>query len=272
MMAPLEVDGRVAVITGGASGIGQATVLALARSGCDIVVADVNDSRMSETVAEIEGFGRRALAVRCDVSRPEDLERLATAAVEGMGQVDILMNNAGVVVGGPLEEIPLRDWEWILGINLFGPIHGVHAFLPHFLARGSGHIVNTASFAGLMAHNPLTIPYDTSKFGVVGFSQGLALYLRPKGIGVSVLCPGYVHTNLSENYRFTGVEAGRAPQVPDRTVEAEDVGELVLAAIRENRFLILSQPEHRDILVRRMQDIDRHMARQLEVLAQAPSP
>lgn len=272
MMAPVEVDGRVAVITGGGSGIGRATALALARGGCHIVVADINTERMAETVAKVDVLGRRALAVRCDVSRPEELERLAAASIEAMGSVDILMNNAGVVVGGPLEQIPLGDWQWILSINLFGPIHGVRAFLPHFLDRGSGHIVNTASFAGLMAHNPLTIPYDTSKFGVVGFSQGLALYLRPRGIGVSVLCPGYVHTNLSENYRFSGMEAGRTPHVPDRTVEADQVGELVLAAIRENRFLILSQPEHRDILVRRMQDVDRHLARQLEVLAQSQPP
>lgn len=267
-MALMDLNGRVAVITGGASGIGRATALALARGGADIVVADLNQPRMDETVAEVEALGRRALAIGCDVSREEDLERLARLSVEGMGQVDILMNNAGVVVGGPLEKIPLKDWEWILGINLFGPIRGVRAFLPHFLARGSGHIVNTASFAGLMAHNPMTIPYDTSKFGVVGFSQGLALYLRPKGIGVSVLCPGYVKTNLSENYRLTGLEAKGPAQIPDRTVEAEDVADLVVEAIRENRFLILSQPEHRDILVRRMQDIDRHITRQLEVLAQ----
>jgi NAD(P)-dependent dehydrogenase (short-subunit alcohol dehydrogenase family) len=120
-----------------------------------------------------------------------------------------------------------------------------------------------------MAHNPLTIPYDTPKHGVVGFSAGLALYLRPRGIGVSVLCPGYVRTNLSENYRFVGLEAGGVGQVPDRIVEADDLAMKVVEAVREERFLILSQPEHRDILVRRMQDIDGHIARQIEVLSAA---
>jgi NAD(P)-dependent dehydrogenase (short-subunit alcohol dehydrogenase family) len=255
------------VITGGASGIGRAVALALAREGADIVVGDINEERTAETLKEIAALGRSALGVHTDVSKEADLETLAGRAIAEMGHVDLLMNNAGVVLGGPVEKIPLADWEWIIGVNLLGPIRGVRAFLPHMLERGSGHIVNTASFAGLMAHNPMTIPYDTTKHGVVGFSSGLALYLRPKGIGVSVLCPGYVRTNLPENYRFVGVDSNVAGRMPDAVVEADDLALKVVAAVRENRFLILSQPEHRDILVRRMQDIDRHIARQIEVLA-----
>jgi NAD(P)-dependent dehydrogenase (short-subunit alcohol dehydrogenase family) len=226
----------------------------MAREGADIVIADVNQERTAETLEDITALGRRAIGVRTDVSKEADLEALAERAVAEMGHVDLLMNNAGVVLGGPIEKIPLADWEWIIGINLLGPIRGVRAFLPHMLERGSGHIVNTASFAGLMAHNPLTIPYDTTKHGVVGFSSGLALYLR---------------TNLPENYRFVGVDSNVAGRMPDAVVEADDLALKVVAAVRENRFLILSQPEHRDILVRRMQDIDRHIARQIEVLAAA---
>src|SRR5262245_20799404 len=239
----------------------------MARRGADVVIADLNEDRMGATVAAVAALGRRSLGVRCDVSGDGELERLAERAIGEMGRVDLLMNNAGVVVGGPIEQVPMADWEWIVGVNLLGPVRGVRAFLPHMLARGSGYIVNTASFAGLVAHNPLTIPYDTTKHGVVGLSAGLALYCRPRGIGVSVLCPGYVETNLSENYRFSALEE-RAPHLmPDATVQPEDVAERVVEAVEAERFLILSQPEHARIWARRAQDVDAHIARQLEVLS-----
>lgn len=260
----MDWKGKVAVVTGGASGIGRACAMAFARRGCDVVVADVNAQRMASTVTEIESLGRRALAIRTDVSKDSDVEALAGDAVAEMGHVDLVMNNAGVVLGGPIEKISMSDWEWILGINLFGVIRGCRAFLPHLLERGSGHIVNTASFAGLMAHNPLTIPYDTSKFGVMGLSQGLALSLRPRGIGVSVLCPGYIQTNLGENRRMVGMEpeAG-ATRVADRVTTVEDLAARVVEAVEGNRFLVLSQVEHLDIVVRRWQDIDTHIDKQI---------
>ena len=263
----MNLDGAVAVITGGASGIGRACALAMARRGADVVVADVNEDRMAAAVAAVAALGRRSLGVRCDVSRDGDLEGLAERAIGEMGRVDLLMNNAGVLVGGPIEQVPMADWEWIVDVNLLGPVRGVRAFLPHMLARGSGYVVNTASFAGLVAHNPLTIPYDTTKHGVVGLSAGLALYCRPRGIGVSVLCPGYVETNLSENYRFSALEERGPLLMPDATVQPEDVAERVAEAVEAERFLILSQPEHARIWARRAQDVDAHIARQLEVLS-----
>jgi NAD(P)-dependent dehydrogenase (short-subunit alcohol dehydrogenase family) len=268
----MELADHVAVITGGASGIGRATALAMAGRGADVVIADVNDDRMRDTVAELEALGRRALGIRCDVSRDADLERLAATSIRELGRVDLLMNNAGVVAGGPIERIDMATWDWIIGINLLGPVRGVRAFLPHMLERGSGYIVNTASFAGLVAHNPLSIPYDTTKHGVVGLSAGLALYLKPKGIGVSVVCPGYIQTNLPENYRFVGLpDSGVGPaRVPDQTHLPEDLAGKIVEAVEAERFLILSQPEHKDVVVRRWQDIDRHIARQIEILAQQP--
>jgi NAD(P)-dependent dehydrogenase (short-subunit alcohol dehydrogenase family) len=264
----VNLEGAVAVVTGGASGIGRACVLAMARGGADMVIADVNQERMAGVVDEVRELGRRALGIPCDVSRDDEVARLAELAIAEMGQVDLLMNNAGVVLGGPFETIPMADWEWIVGINLLGPVRGVRAFLPHMLERGSGYIVNTASFAGLVAHNPLTIPYDTTKHGVVGLSAGLALYLKPKGIGVSVLCPGYVETNLSENYRFRGLDdpGSGSHRMPDATVRPEDVAERVVEAVEADRFLIVSQPEHARIWARRAQDVDAHIARQIEVL------
>src|ERR1700737_3736677 len=170
----------------------------------------------------------------------------------GGGGRDLLHEHPGLVLGGPMEKIPMADWEWIVNINLLGPVRCLRAFLPQMIERGSGYIVNTASFAGLVAHNPLTIPYDTTKHGVVGLSAGLALYLRPKGIGVSVLCPGYVETNLAEHYRFRGMDGvGVGPaQMPDAVVTPEDVAEKVIAAVEAERFLILSQPEHARIWAR----------------------
>src|SRR6266849_65471 len=127
----MQLAGKVAVITGGASGIGRGTALAMARRGADVVLADVNDRRLAEARAEIEGLGRRALAVHCDVARDADVERLAREALDAMGHVDVLMNNAGVVLCGALEEIAVADWEWEFGINVFGVVRGVRAFLPH---------------------------------------------------------------------------------------------------------------------------------------------
>ena len=265
----MELNEKVAVITGGASGIGRACALAMAGRGARIVIADVNDERTAQTLADIEGQGGWARGFDCDVTRDGQVERLAERVLGEVGRADLLMNNAGVLLGGPFEKIPLDDWRWIIDVNLLGPIRCLRAFLPHMLERGSGYVVNTASFAGLVAHNPLTIPYDTTKHGVVGLSAGLALYLRPKGIGVSVLCPGYVETNLSENYRFRGMEdAGLEPaRMPDSVVTAEEVADKVVEAVETGRFLILSQPEHARIWARRAQDVDAHIARQLEVLA-----
>lgn len=266
----MEFEGKVAVVTGGASGIGRACALAFAEQGADVVVADLNEERTAATVAEITQLGRRGLGVRTDVTKDGSVEALASDVIAAMGGVDLLMNNAGVVVGGPPERIPMEDWEWIVQVNLLGPVRGVRAFLPHFLERGSGYFVNTASFAGLVAHNPLSIPYDMTKHGVVGLSAGLALYCRPRGVGVSVLCPGYVETNLGENTRITGVELADGPQaVPDRVVRPDEVAARVVAAVRAERFLILSQDEHLAIVQRRWADIDHHILKQIEHIARA---
>jgi NAD(P)-dependent dehydrogenase (short-subunit alcohol dehydrogenase family) len=268
----MDLAGKVAVVTGGASGIGRACVLAFAQQGADVVVADRNEDRMEAVVQQVTELGRRALGLKTDVRDDGSVERMAEDAIGAMGAVDLVMNNAGVVVAGPPHEVSMDDWEWIVEINLLGPVRGVRAFLPHFLERGSGYFVNTASFAGLVAHNPLTIPYDMTKHGVVGLSAGLALYCRPRGIGVSVLCPGYVETNLAENTRVAGMDgsADGPSQVPDRVTTPDEVAGRVVDAIRDERFLILSQDEHLRIVQKRWQDIDRHIAKQLEHIASTP--
>ena len=242
----MQIEGKVAVVTGGASGIGRATAIELARRGADVVIVDIHDVRMEEVHREIDAMGRRALIMHCDISLDRDVEHLRREVLEEMGHVDILMNNAGVAVMGPPETVPPEDWEWILQVNLLGPVRGVRAFLPHMMERGTGYIVNTASIAGLYAYHWDTIPYITAKHGVVGFTEGLKLYTEPHGIKVSVLCPGLVSTNLVENARLAGVEDPAQWQTGLPTdfeaIEPERVGTIVADAIRDERYLILTHP------------------------------
>lgn len=241
----MEVNGAVAVITGGASGIGRATALELARRGADIVVADLNDTRIEEVRAEVEALERRFLGVHCDVAKDADVERLRDEALGTMGHVDIAMSNAGVAMLGPAEGLSMEEWDWILQINLLGVIRGARAFIPHMLERGSGYIVNTASVAGLYAYAWDHPTYITAKFGVVGFSEALALYLRPQGIGVSVLCPSLVTTNIADTARMGGADMEKwLGEMPlEEAIDAELVGPMVADAIRDDRYLILTDPD-----------------------------
>jgi NAD(P)-dependent dehydrogenase (short-subunit alcohol dehydrogenase family) len=269
----VKVAGEVAVITGGASGIGRGTALALARRGADIVLADVHAERLEQVANQVRAEGRRALAVRCDVSRAEDVSHLAEVAETQMGSVGILMNNAGVVLRGALEEISLEDWRWCLGINVFGAIHGIHAFLPRMVERRHGWIVNTGSVAGLIALTGEGAPYIASKFAVVGLTEALALYCRPFGIGVSLLCPGGVRTNLAETGRSIGmtpqreVAETRMAQAVQGGTEADpgQIGELVLNAVQDEKFLVLQDEFHAELVRRRAADLNAFMSWRLSV-------
>jgi NAD(P)-dependent dehydrogenase (short-subunit alcohol dehydrogenase family) len=279
----LDLNDRVAVITGGASGIGRATALALAGLGSHVVIADLNDRRLSETEAELVTFGQSVLAIHCDVARDDDMDRLASTVLDRLGRVDILMNNAGVVLRGALEQISLSDWQWSLDINLLGAVRGIKAFLGHMIERGSGHIVNTASAAGLFALTGEGAPYIAAKFAVVGLSEALALYARPLGVGVSVLCPGSVDTNLGETGRTIGMtpERAAAETALAESVQGsglmtpEQIAEMVVDAIRQNHFFILADPAHQPILERRVHDPNAFLEARLSSLtsssAQSPS-
>ena len=270
----MEVAGKVALVTGGASGIGRATALALARAGADVVLADVNDGRLAEAQADIAALGGRALAVHCDVAVDADVQRLVRVTQAELGAVDLLMNNAGVVLRGALEEIDLPDWEWCFSINLFGVVRGIRAFLPGMLARGRGYIVNTGSVAGLVALTGEGAPYVASKFAVVGLTEALALYCRPRGIGVSLLCPGGVATNLAETGRSIGMSPERevAETRVAQTVQGgaemqpSQVAECVLEAVRSERFLVLPDPVTEAVVRRRAADINAFLEARLAAL------
>ena len=201
-----DFRGKVSLITGAASGIGRETALELARRGSDIVLADINEEGLARVAAEIGALGRRALCVAGDISSKSDVAHLAEKAVKEMGRIDLLMNNAGVMFLGEARQMTLDTWEWIIGINIWGPIRLTHALLPHMVERKTGHIVTTASIAGLVG-TPGLAAYSLTKFAMVGFSEALRVELKPHGIGVSVVCPGPVQTNLNDHSRFGTEEA-----------------------------------------------------------------
>jgi NAD(P)-dependent dehydrogenase (short-subunit alcohol dehydrogenase family) len=272
----VEIEGTTAVVTGGASGIGRATALELARRGADVVVADIHEERLAEVVDSIESLGGRALAVPCDVTRDADVDTLAAAAFDAFGTVDIVMNNAGIAVLGPAYRVEMSEWERILQVNVLGLVRGVRAFVPPMVERGRGYVVNTASIAGVWAYSWDAAPYITSKFAAYGFTEALARSLRPLGVGVSVLCPGLVHTNLGENARFSGVPDEHQgswswfpPDMVETAVEPDAVGVLVCDAIGAEQFTIFTTAADAARYTTWRDDIDASLA---AAIAAAPTP
>src|SRR5438094_3650258 len=260
----VELRGRTTVVTGGASGIGRALTLRFAREGANVVVADVDEPGKAAVAGEAQALGVKALAVRTDVTELAQVQTLAARAFETFGAVHVLCNNAGVAAWGGLETATHRDWQWVLGVNLWGVIHGVEAFVPRMIARGEpAHIVNTASMAGLIASKGLGV-YNTSKYAVVGLSETLAKDLKPYRIGVSVLCPLGVQTQIrqSERNRPAALRNERderaAPvELIGRSLAPETVADMVLAAIHANELYVITHDESLEPLRRRFERIER---------------
>ena len=260
MTAFVDLDGAAAVVTGAGSGIGRACALSFARRGARVVVSDVSGERANAVANEIVAAGGRAVGRVCDVSDVGDLERLRDTCLEQYGAVDVVMNNVGVIAMGPPESLPLEEWQRVIDINLLGIVRSNLVFLPLLIEQGRGHVVNTASMSGLLAHGYDRLPYVTTKHAVVGMSESLAIYLRPQGIGVTCLCPSGVVTNIIEQITFFG--APSSPRSPDYPiVEADVVGELVADAIAAGRFLVLTAPGVHDELLERVRDLDAYLDR-----------
>jgi NAD(P)-dependent dehydrogenase (short-subunit alcohol dehydrogenase family) len=252
-----DFAGKAAFVTGGASGIGLALGRAFAEAGMKVMLADIEAEALKAAVTSLHNVGPEVRGVVCDVADPGSVDRAAKTSYDAFGRVHVVCNNAGVAAGGGIDDIPLQDWRWVLDVNLMGVLHGVHTFLPHIRAHGEGgHIVNTASMAGMMSGLGFG-PYSASKFAVVAMSEGLATHLKPLGIGVSVLCPGWVRTRITESGRNRSERYG-ASRPPDLTGPAAVVAELVntgldpatvaervLTAIREDELYVFTHPEMR---------------------------
>lgn len=260
MTVPLDLNGAVAVLTGAGSGIGRAAALSLAARGARIVASDLGDERADETAALVKAAGGDALGVRVDVSQQGELEELRDRALDAFGRIDLVMNNVGVLAMGPPESLPLEAWQRVLDLNLLSVARSNLVFLPHLLAQGRGHVVNTSSASGLLAYGYDRLPYVASKHAVVGVSEAMAIYLAPKGIGVTCVCPSGVITNILEQITVYGEPTSpRAPQ--HALVEPAAVGELVADAVTAGIFLVVTAPEIHDELRERAADTEAYLQR-----------
>jgi NAD(P)-dependent dehydrogenase (short-subunit alcohol dehydrogenase family) len=265
-----QLRGRTVVVTGGASGIGRAMADAFAAEGSRVVVADIESGALEEAADALRAAGAAVLAVPTDVSKAEEVQALADRAVAEFGRVDVVCNNAGVAISGAAWEHSLRDWEWLLGVNLWGVIHGIRTFVPLMIRQGGeGHVVNTGSIAGLVS-NPFMGIYNVTKHAVVTLSETLHKELSLMGtqVKVSVLCPGFVSTRIleAERNRPTSLQNPRpterhptfeemartaiAAGLPPREAAAR-----VVEAVKEERFYVLTHPEYATRVRERMEDV-----------------
>lgn len=253
-----DFAGRTAFVTGGANGVGIGLVRALLAEGCKVAIADIRPAHIDAALETLDN--PRAMGVPVDVSSRADLARAADAVEAKLGIVTLLFNNAGVNLFQSVEESSYDDWDWIMGVNLHGPINGVMTFVPRMIrAKQGGYVVNTASMAGFLAAGTCGI-YNTTKFAVHGLSGSLRASLAAHGIGVSVLCPGLVKSYIyaSDEIRPEGLKAGAKPvntefvqrlaQVHEFGMEPDVIAARVLEAMREDRFHIFPHPEFKDEL------------------------
>ena len=263
MTVPLELDGAVAALTGAGSGIGRATAIALAARGARIVASDLDATRAEETATLVAEAGGEADSLGVDVTSQADLEALRDRSLDRYGRLDLVMNNVGVLAMGAPEALPLEAWQRVLDLNLLSIARSNLVFLPHLIAQGRGHVVNTASASGLLAYGFDRLPYVASKHAVVGVSEALALYLAPQGVGVTCLCPSGVITNILEQITVYGeASSPRAPQHP--LVEPDVVGELAANAVTAGTFLVVTAPEIHDELRERAIDPEAYVQRMID--------
>ncbi len=251
-----DVAGKVAFVTGGASGIGLAMARSFCAAGMKVAIADIEEQALDAAVASFAPSNARVIALCVDVTDRDAMARAADETERAFGKIHVVCNNAGVGIAGPIEEVSYDDWDWVIGVNLHGVINGVQTFVPRIVAHGEGgHIVNTASLAGHVAVPGLSV-YNTTKFAVVGLSETMRAELAPRNIGVSVLCPGFVDTNIftSERNRPDALrlQPGSDPgpmnleayaKFLDGMLDPSIVGDMTLHAIEQDEAYIFTHPD-----------------------------
>ncbi len=265
-----DLSGKVALVTGGGSGIGRATALALAGAGAHVAVADIERERAMAVADEASWRGTECFGMALDVNEQAAFDTARDVLLRRLGRVDIVMNNVGVVAAGIPEEIPVHEWERTMSTNLLSIVRSNATFVPLLLEQQGGHIVNTASAAGLFQYDYERMPYSVSKAAVIALSEALALYLHPRRVGVTCLCPGPVATNLREQVTFSGVPVRMRPPVKGMTpIDPMSVGEMVVDAIRHVRFLVLTHPELHELLTEHARDTDGFLADRIRAIEEA---
>ena len=266
----MELLGKVALITGGASGIGRAFARALAREGADVVVADLDVKRLEQARAELaEMYTRGRLAtLRVDVRKDDLVRAMAADALAEMGHVDVLVNAAGVLLAGELEHVSSRDWTWMLQTNLLGSVRACTALADHMAERGSGQIVNVVSFGGLVPRGADSIAYDTGEAAIAAFTQGLALALKPKGVTATLLCTGSQGPRPGQNTRLRGAPGlrgwlHRSGASIDGSQDLEELEQLLIDALRHGRSLALPERDQ-PALKARWKELEAELARRPE--------
>jgi short-subunit dehydrogenase len=232
------LQGKWVLITGAASGIGQALAQEFSAAGSNIIIVDINEEGMKNTNSQIEARGGKAICIRADMSKVEEIQSLAVRAVKEAGQIDILVNNAGIAIVSEAQNVTIEEWHKILAINLHGPIFLTHCLLPHMIERRSGHIVNIASIAGLIGI-PGFVPYCTTKFGVVGYSEALRVELAGYGIGVTVICPGFVSTPIIHSALIKGFDQKLRAVPSMATITPQKAAKAIVCGVRRNKAKVL---------------------------------
>ena len=261
--------GKVAVVTGAGSGIGLAICEALAKAGCSIVLADVQEDALASATETISALGVETLSVLTDVSKVEQVEALRDATLERFGAVHIVCNNAGVTGRGDPWSGPIESWEWTMGVNFWGVIYGIRTFLPHIIESGGGHIMNTASIAGLFPG--MSPSHDASKHAVVALTEGLYAQMQAAGlpVGVSCLCPGWVRTGIVDAHRNWPAEYGDRPETDavqqialdyvqravSEGLQPAAVADMVLDAMRTDRYWIFPNPDFVELVIERFHTV-----------------
>jgi NAD(P)-dependent dehydrogenase (short-subunit alcohol dehydrogenase family) len=255
-----DFTGKTAFITGGASGIGLGMARAFGREGMNVVLADIDSKAAAEAAEALAAEQIKAAPVFVDVTERAAVREAALEAIAVFGKIHVVCNNAGVAIGGQAGEVKAGDWDWIIDVNLKGVIYGFETFLPLIRSHGEGgHIVNTASLAGLIS-GPGSEPYSATKYAVVGMSEGWVQQLAPMGVGLSVLCPGFVRTRIASSGRSRQDRYGASPagrddafsalisQAIDSGVDPDIVGARVVEAVKAGDLYIFTDPRFRDIV------------------------